>query len=77
MPSSAGVLDRTKESAQMEFITLLGPYLRLAKIDGQEQIFFDRVYTLWFVHWPLKPHDFEDEDTMRDYKNSTKKVGTS
>ena len=76
MPSSAGV-DRANESAQMEFITHLGPYLRLAQIKGQEQIFFDRVYTLWSVRWPLKQQDFEDEDAMRDYKNSTKKVGTS
>ena len=58
------ILDQANESAQMEFITLLGPYLRLAKIKGQEQIFFNNVYMLWFVHWPLKQHNFEDEDAM-------------
>ena len=65
-----------KRTVQKEFITVLGPYLRLAKTHGQEDSFFERVYTLWFIRWPLNPSDHEDTDAMEDYKSSTKKVCT-
>ena len=76
MPSTTSVsgLNRTDKDAQKEFINLLGPYLRLASKENNEDHFFERAETLWFVCWPLKRSEYEDIEAMQDYKNSTKKV---
>ena len=76
MSSTSAAHAGLKRTVQKEFITILGPYLRLAKSHGQEDSFFEHVYMLWFICWPLKPSDHEDTDAMEDYKNSTKKVCT-
>ena len=76
MPSTTIVsgLNRTDKDAQKEFINLLGLYLRLASKENNEDNFFERAETLWFVCWPLKQSEYEDIEAMQDYKNSTKKV---
>lgn len=71
---SVSGFNRTDKDAQKEFINLLGPYLRLASKENNEDQFFERAETLWFVRWPLKRSEYEDIEAMQDYKKSTKKV---
>jgi hypothetical protein len=42
------------KTSQKEFMQTLVPYLRLARSQGQEAFFLDRIFLVWFVCWPLK-----------------------
>ena len=51
-----------------KFIRDLAPYLKLARALDQESLFLDRIFTLWFVRWPLPLKDFANDKDWLDIK---------
>lgn len=75
--ASFGALDseRVEKKDQRQFVRDQAPYLKLAEALGQEENFLDRLFTLWFVRWPLRLQDLDsDQDFLDHNKARVKKV---
>jgi hypothetical protein len=75
--ASFGALDSesVEKKDQRQFVRNQAPYLKLAKALGQEDIFLDRLFTLWFIRWPLRLNDLDsDQDFLDHNKARVKKV---
>lgn len=72
--NQASLLSDT-QTTQLAFIRDLGPYYHLVKGSNDEGTFFDRLFDLWFLRWPLKLQDYEgDADFLAHGIGSKKKV---
>jgi hypothetical protein len=67
--------ESVEKKDQTQFVHDQAPYLKLAKALGQEDIFLDRLFTLWFIRWPLRLKDFDSNQDFLDHnKARVKKV---
>lgn len=50
----------------------MAPYLRLAKVAGEEDQFYEIFFKVWFERWPEAPRN--DSEDVEDLKKIVKKV---
>jgi len=62
------------ETSQKEFMQNLAPFLRLARAQGKETLFLERMFNLWFVRWPIKVTDCKNRDLLAFTRSSIEKV---
>lgn len=67
--------ESVEKKDQTQFVRDQAPYLKLAKALGQEDMYLDRLFTLWFIRWPLRLKDIDSSQDFLDHKKArVKKV---
>jgi hypothetical protein len=56
---------------QNNFMFDMSLYLRMAKKVGEEDLFYERFFEIWFERWPVNPTNEED---VEKYKEIVKEV---
>ena len=67
--------ESVEKKDQTQFVRDQAPYLKLAKALGQEDMYLDCLFTLWFIRWPLQLKDIDSSQDSLDHKKArVKKV---
>ena len=62
-------ITREDFTSQNDYMFEMGPYLRLAKAKNEEDLFYERLFKVWFERWPETPtNDSSVEDLMKIVK---------